>query len=161
MCTFLLQNGALWDICIMHCGICEMRLPTTSWGGKIYPITHTHVFLCLFQTTVFFASDQICMTFSYYSVFQPWNFRIRVFAPRALSQPWKKLVKSISTWSKQKKQESSSQIDRSWKVLSWVSCVMSDRSVHIRGGGVVWHVVLHSTMLWHYPIIFIMDAYCM
>ena len=26
MCTFLLQNGALWDICPMHCGICEMGL---------------------------------------------------------------------------------------------------------------------------------------
>ena len=24
MCTFLLQNDALWDICLMHCGICEM-----------------------------------------------------------------------------------------------------------------------------------------
>ena len=26
ICTFLLQNGALWDICLMHCGICEMDL---------------------------------------------------------------------------------------------------------------------------------------
>ena len=26
MCTFLLQSGALWDICLMHCGICEMGL---------------------------------------------------------------------------------------------------------------------------------------
>ena len=24
MCAHLLQNGALWDICLMHCGICEM-----------------------------------------------------------------------------------------------------------------------------------------
>ena len=24
MCKFLLQNGVLWDICLMHCGICEM-----------------------------------------------------------------------------------------------------------------------------------------
>ena len=24
--TFLLQNGALWDSCLMHCGICEMGL---------------------------------------------------------------------------------------------------------------------------------------
>ena len=23
VCTFLLQNGALWDICLMHCGICN------------------------------------------------------------------------------------------------------------------------------------------
>ena len=26
VCTFLLQNGALWDVCLMHCGICEMGL---------------------------------------------------------------------------------------------------------------------------------------
>ena len=26
MCTFLLQNGALWDICLMHCRSCEMGL---------------------------------------------------------------------------------------------------------------------------------------
>ena len=26
VCTFLLQNGALWDVCQMHCGICEMSL---------------------------------------------------------------------------------------------------------------------------------------
>ena len=25
-CTFLMQDGALWDICLMHCGICEMGL---------------------------------------------------------------------------------------------------------------------------------------
>ena len=24
MCTFLLQNGALWDMGLVHCGICEM-----------------------------------------------------------------------------------------------------------------------------------------
>ena len=28
MCTFLLQNGALWDVCLMHCGICEIGLLT-------------------------------------------------------------------------------------------------------------------------------------
>ena len=26
MCIFLLQNVALWDICLMHCGLCEMGL---------------------------------------------------------------------------------------------------------------------------------------
>ena len=26
VCTFLLQNGALWDIFLMHCGICETCL---------------------------------------------------------------------------------------------------------------------------------------
>ena len=29
MCTFLLQNVALWDICLMHCGICEMGYHVT------------------------------------------------------------------------------------------------------------------------------------
>ena len=24
--TFLLQNGALWDMCLMHCGICGVGL---------------------------------------------------------------------------------------------------------------------------------------
>ena len=28
-CMFLLQNGALWDICLMHCGICETVLSKT------------------------------------------------------------------------------------------------------------------------------------
>ena len=27
VCTFLSQNGTLWDICLMHRGICEMGLP--------------------------------------------------------------------------------------------------------------------------------------
>ena len=26
MCTFLWQNASLWDICLVHCGICEMGL---------------------------------------------------------------------------------------------------------------------------------------
>ena len=30
MCTFLLQNGALWDICLMLCRICEMALFSES-----------------------------------------------------------------------------------------------------------------------------------
>ena len=28
MCTFLLQIGALWNVCLIHCGICEMGLCT-------------------------------------------------------------------------------------------------------------------------------------
>ena len=38
MCTFLLQNGTLWDICLMHCGICEMGLLQTmcnTWGSAV------------------------------------------------------------------------------------------------------------------------------
>ena len=41
MCTFLLQNGALWDICLMHCGIvrsvCYTYVPTvcTQWSVLI------------------------------------------------------------------------------------------------------------------------------
>ena len=34
MCTFLLQNGALWDICLMHCGIREISL-----SSVLYPLT--------------------------------------------------------------------------------------------------------------------------
>ena len=29
VCTFLIQSGALWDICLIYCGICEM--------GQLYP----------------------------------------------------------------------------------------------------------------------------
>ena len=52
MCTFLLQNGALRDIYVMHCGICSMDLlkcglkllvhtqtatvqPLKFWNGKV------------------------------------------------------------------------------------------------------------------------------
>ena len=28
--TLLLQNGALWDICLMHCGICDMGLLSSA-----------------------------------------------------------------------------------------------------------------------------------
>ena len=28
LCMFLLQKGALWYICLMHCGICEVKV---SW----------------------------------------------------------------------------------------------------------------------------------
>ena len=38
MCTILLQNGALWDICMMHCGIWEM--------GLLYTRANIVVFLC-------------------------------------------------------------------------------------------------------------------
>ena len=31
LCIFLLQNGALWDIRLMHCGICEMTLLGYYW----------------------------------------------------------------------------------------------------------------------------------
>ena len=31
-CTFLLRNGALWDICLMHCGICEIPLVCTPFS---------------------------------------------------------------------------------------------------------------------------------
>ena len=36
MCTFLLQNGALWDICRMYCGICatDLIMLWDSWDGS-------------------------------------------------------------------------------------------------------------------------------
>ena len=45
MCTFLLQNGALRDMGLVHCGICEMGLlkenPTAQFlGGHFQAGTH-------------------------------------------------------------------------------------------------------------------------
>ena len=37
MCTFLLQNGALWDIHPMHCGICEIGLFSVYWEEDTWP----------------------------------------------------------------------------------------------------------------------------
>ena len=44
VCTFLLQSGALWDICLMHCGIYEISLLEhwLQWNGFI---AHLHVTL--------------------------------------------------------------------------------------------------------------------
>ena len=40
MCTFLLQNGAVWDICLMHGGIWEIGLrATVHWVPKILPFS--------------------------------------------------------------------------------------------------------------------------
>ena len=33
VCTFLSQNGALWDACLMQCGIHEMGLLGLLWPG--------------------------------------------------------------------------------------------------------------------------------
>ena len=35
MCTFLLWNGASWDICLMHCGICEVDLLALPQSGSM------------------------------------------------------------------------------------------------------------------------------
>ena len=37
VCAFLLQNGALWDICLVHCGINEMGLLYLSPGRSTVP----------------------------------------------------------------------------------------------------------------------------
>ena len=44
VCTFLLQSGALWDICLMHCGIYEISLLEhwSQWNGFI---AHLHATL--------------------------------------------------------------------------------------------------------------------
>ena len=44
MCTFLLRNGAILDICEMHCGICEMA-KLTIW---IYRRQYRHVTLLIY-----------------------------------------------------------------------------------------------------------------
>ena len=41
ICTFLLQTGALWDICLVHCGICEMGLFTGCFA------THDEFLKCI------------------------------------------------------------------------------------------------------------------
>ena len=42
MCTFLLQNRALRNICLMHCGICEMCLFFPADAAH-HPATSGHV----------------------------------------------------------------------------------------------------------------------
>ena len=37
--TFLSQNGALWDICLMHCGICAMGLMAAGVGRSMWITT--------------------------------------------------------------------------------------------------------------------------
>ena len=42
ICTFLLQNGSLWDMGLMHCGTCEIG-PFQPWwlgGGHLEPCGH-------------------------------------------------------------------------------------------------------------------------
>ena len=53
VCTFLLQNGALWDISVMHCGICEMGLisqkierNTRAWIVHSRNMHQIHALLC-------------------------------------------------------------------------------------------------------------------
>ena len=41
--TFLLQNAALWDVCLMHCGICEMGLYHTMRYHFIPHTTHPFI----------------------------------------------------------------------------------------------------------------------
>ena len=42
ICTFLLQSGALWDICLMYCGICKMHLSPGIYQRLC--ITHLRLF---------------------------------------------------------------------------------------------------------------------
>ena len=35
LCTFLLQNSTLWDICLIHCRICEMGI----WDAALKPVS--------------------------------------------------------------------------------------------------------------------------
>ena len=45
VCTFLLQNDALWDIYLMHCEICEMGLLRFVSPGTKLPchLGHAHI----------------------------------------------------------------------------------------------------------------------
>ena len=42
MCTFLLQNGALWDICLTHCEICEIQAVFAVNETEIFHLTISH-----------------------------------------------------------------------------------------------------------------------
>ena len=99
MCTFLLQNGALWDICLMHHGICEM--------GLIRPSIDTSTLLVISVSGWF--QSQFCITsISYitttnFKVICPSSFNIR---PRANyswqqvgSRPRPDLVRFQGHWS--------------------------------------------------------------
>ena len=49
VCTFLLQNGASLDICVIHCGICEMspfHSPSTSGVASLEPGKFHHRPIC-------------------------------------------------------------------------------------------------------------------
>ena len=44
VCTFLLQNDALWDIYLMHCGICEMGpLRCVTAGTELPHLGHAYI----------------------------------------------------------------------------------------------------------------------
>ena len=45
VCTFLLQNDALWDIYLMHCGICEMGLLHCVSVGTELPCHLGHAYI--------------------------------------------------------------------------------------------------------------------
>ena len=38
--TFLLQNGALWDIRLVRCGICELDLLWLQWNPASRAVGH-------------------------------------------------------------------------------------------------------------------------
>ena len=54
MCTFLLQKGASWDICLVHCAICNMGLlkigNTYILVGIRSPNEQLNVQSCFFET---------------------------------------------------------------------------------------------------------------
>ena len=52
MCTFLEQNGVLWDICLMHCGICKMDLLLCS-------MTYHDIGMCYEKTWLLQSGFQI------------------------------------------------------------------------------------------------------
>ena len=45
VCTILLQNDALWDIYLMHCGICEMGLLRCVSAGTELPCHLGHAYI--------------------------------------------------------------------------------------------------------------------
>ena len=76
VCRFLLQNGVLWDICLMHCGICEMGLwQSHSWTMRNH--TNAVAFMGvanLYSNTTIWEASLLAVDMSK-SLTDMWTFR--------------------------------------------------------------------------------------
>ena len=72
MCTFLLQSGALWDIWVMHCGICET--------GLLHFCIRYHVIVdhIITHVTVLILSSRDCNILYYVHEFSCFNLQLNV-----------------------------------------------------------------------------------
>ena len=61
MWTFLLQNGASWDICLMRCGICQMGLLNEAPSMMIYVGSDLSYHTWNLCWTIVFATKFLCI----------------------------------------------------------------------------------------------------